>query len=242
MLFDLKGKRRRAVQGTYLTLAILMGVGLVAFGIGSGVNGGLSDLFSGGGGSNQGDKIVQKKIDTAQKQLQVNPSNQAALAEVIRGYYQLATAKADPNTGEFSTDARDNLTQAAAAWQRYLATNPEKPNLGLARVMVQAYSGLAQGASGDQASGDAQRSWAGAASATELIAGAQPNPTNYIALVQYATLAGQTSKADLAGKKAVQLAPKKQRKSVQQQVASAKAAGATQPGAAGAGASSGTQP
>ena len=33
MLFDLRGRRRRAVQATYLTLAILMGGGLVFFGI-----------------------------------------------------------------------------------------------------------------------------------------------------------------------------------------------------------------
>src|SRR5215212_11654425 len=100
MLFDLKGKRRRMVQGVYLTLAILMGAGLVAFGIGSSVNGGLSDLFSGGGGSNNADKTIQKKIDTAQKLLETNPKNTAALAEVIRGHYQLATASADPNTGQ----------------------------------------------------------------------------------------------------------------------------------------------
>src|SRR3954451_2833381 len=105
MLFDLKGKRRRAVQITYLALAILMGAGLVLFGIGSSVNGGLSDLFSGGGGSNTGDKTIQKKIDTAEKQLETNPRNTAALAQVIRGHYQLATAKSDPNTGDFSADA-----------------------------------------------------------------------------------------------------------------------------------------
>jgi hypothetical protein len=242
MLFDLKGKRRRAVQGTYLMLAILMGAGLVLFGIGSSVNGGLSDLFSGGSGSNQGDKVVLKKIDTANKQLQVNPKNQAALGEVIRGHYQLATAKADPNTGQFSKDARGDLQQAAVAWERYVATNPPKPDLGLARVMVQAYSGLAQTASGDQAAHETQIAWGGAASATELIAGAQPNAANYIALVQYATLAGQTNKADLAGKKAVSLAPKNQRKAVQQQVASAKAAGQSQAGGGAAGAPTSTGP
>ena len=59
MLFDLKGKRRRAVQGTYLMLAVLMGAGLVLFGIGSSTNGGLGDLFSGGGGSNKGNSVVQ---------------------------------------------------------------------------------------------------------------------------------------------------------------------------------------
>ena len=31
MLFDLKGKRRRAVQGTYLTLAVLMGLTALSF-------------------------------------------------------------------------------------------------------------------------------------------------------------------------------------------------------------------
>src|SRR5436190_2102799 len=144
MLFDLKGKRRRAVQGTYLMLAILMGAGLVLFGIGSSTNGGLGDLFSGGGGSNKGNSVVQKKIDAADKQLQVNPRNVVALGAVMRGHYQLATAKADPNTGVFSKDARGDLHPAADAWQRYLATNPPKPDLGLARVMVQAYSGLAQ--------------------------------------------------------------------------------------------------
>src|SRR4051812_30566227 len=240
MLFDLKGKRRRTVQGVYLMLAILMGVGLVAFGIGSGVNGGLSDLFSGGGGSNKGDEIIQKKIDTANKLLETNPKNTTALAEVIRGHYQLATAQSDPNTGQFTKDASDDLREAVTAWEKYLATNPEKPDLGLARVVVQAYGGLAQINQGEQTA--ATRYWTGAANATELIAAAKPTPTNYVALVQYATLAGQTRKADLAAKKAVSLAPKKQRKSIEQQVAAAKAAASSQAGGGGAGAPTGTAP
>jgi hypothetical protein len=242
MLFDLKGKRRRAVQGTYLMLAILMGAGLVLFGIGSSVNGGLSDLFSGGGGSNTADKAIQKKIDAADKLLTANPRNEAALGEVIRGHYQLATVNADPNTGEFTKDARDDLQAAAGAWERYLAGKPAKPNLGLAQVMVQAYSGLAQSATGDNAAEDAKAAWGGAATAIELVASAHPNSNNYVRLVQYATLAGQTTKADLAGKKAISLAPKGQLKTVKQQVASAKAAGQTQTGAGGAGAAGGTAP
>ena len=239
MLFDLKGKRRRTVQGVYLMLAILMGVGLVAFGIGSGVNGGLSDLFSGGGGSNKGDEIIQKKIDTANKQLQANPTNAAALAEVIRGHYQLATTNTT-DQGQFTKDAADDLRQAVAAWERYIGANPKKPDLGLARVMVQAYSGLAQMPGGEQAA--VTRYWGGAANAVELIAASKPNPDNYIALVQYATLAGQTRKADLAGKKAVSLAPKAQRKAVEQKVAATKASAQSQAGGGGAGASSGTAP
>jgi hypothetical protein len=237
MLFDLKGKRRRAVQGTYLTLAVLMGAGLVLFGIGSSVNGGLSDLFSGNSGSNKGNQLVEKRIKTAEKQLETNPRDEAALGEVIRGHYQLASANID-RAGKPHKGATDDLQAAADTWERYVALKPQKPNLGLARVMVQAYSGLAQGVK-EQA--DAQPYWAGASSAIELIAGRQPNSDNYVGLVQYATLAGQASKAELAGKKAIELAPKGQRKQIEQQVASAKSAGQQTPGA-GAAAAPGTAP
>lgn len=230
MLFDLKGKRRRAVQGTYLTLAILMGAGLVLFGIGSSVNGGLSDLFSGNSGSNKGNELVEKRIKTAEKQLKKNPRDEAALGEVIRGHYQLATATS--SRSGFAKGAKDDLQAAADAWERYTALKPQKPSLGLARVMVQAYSGLAQGVK-EQA--DAQPYWAGASSAIELIAARQPNSNNYVGLVQYATLAGQTSKAELAGKKAIELAPKGQRKQIEQEVASAKSAGQQTPGAGATG-------
>ena len=52
MLFDLRGRgRRRTVQTIYLTLAVLMGGGLVLFGIGGSVSGGLFDAvgLTGGG-------------------------------------------------------------------------------------------------------------------------------------------------------------------------------------------------
>jgi tetratricopeptide (TPR) repeat protein len=224
MLFDLKGKRRRAVQGTYLTLAILMGAGLVLFGIGSSVNGGLSDLFNGGTGSNQGQQVVQKRIDAAEKQLAVNPRNETALKELVRDHYQLATAKATSTNISFDPV---ELQKSVIAWQRYLAINPPKPDLALAITAVQAYSALAQTTKDKTA---ATRQWAGASAALELIAQQQPTTQNYLKLVQGASYAGQTRKADLAGKKAVELAPKNQRKSVQQQVVSIKAQAATQAG------------
>jgi hypothetical protein len=233
MLFDLKGKRRRAVQGTYLTLAILMGAGLVLFGIGSSVNGGLSDLFSGGGGSNQGDKIVQDRIDKAEKQLAVDPANVSALKSAIQGHYQLAQSD-QGQSGKLSDDGRAEVQQATALWQKYLATNPEKPDVAVARYMVQVYSALATSATGDNAAADAQTAWAGASRALEFIAAAKPTWQNYVQLVQAATLAGQSSKANLAGKKAIEVAPKAEKKQAKQQVAQAKAANSQQPGATGA--------
>ena len=50
MLFDLRSRgRRRTVQATYLGLALLMGGGLVLFGVGTGGGGGgLLNAFGGG--------------------------------------------------------------------------------------------------------------------------------------------------------------------------------------------------
>jgi hypothetical protein len=53
MLFDLRSRgRRRTVQAVYLTLAILMGGGLVLFGVGAGNGiGGLLNAFTGNSSS-----------------------------------------------------------------------------------------------------------------------------------------------------------------------------------------------
>ena len=214
MIFDLKGKRRRVVQGTYLMLAVLMGGGLVLFGIGGGsLNGGLLDAFKGGGGSSSGNKAIQQRIDNAQKQLAVNPQNQAALQEIIRDNYQLASLSADPNTGAFSSDGKKNLQAASNAWQRYLATNPAKPNFTLASLMTQAYVGLAD-------YGKAER-------AALIVAADQPSSAAYLRVIQYASLAKppDARTVDLASQKALDLAPKGQRSSVKKQIQAAKAAG-----------------
>ena len=219
MLFDLKGKRRRTVQGIYLTLAVLMGAGLVLFGIGSSVNGGLFDAFKGGSGSNQASKTIQKRIDAANKTLATDAKNTAALATLVRSHYDLASQTADPNTSEFTKDSLKELAATDLAWQRYVA-GVKNPDPDLARRAVQAEDGLAR----LQSQPSAQKPyWIKAAAAAEVIAAAQPTPNNYVALVQYATLAGQTRKADLAGQKAIQLAPKAQKKIARQTVAQVKA-------------------
>src|SRR3954466_1720759 len=130
MLFDLKGKRRRTVQGVYLTLAVLMGAGLVLFGIGSSVNGGLFDAVNGGDSSSKGNETAQKKIDAANRSLQTNPKNAVALASLMRGHYDLATANSDPNSGDFGKDSLKDLQAADAAWTRYLGAT-KKPDVGV---------------------------------------------------------------------------------------------------------------
>jgi tetratricopeptide (TPR) repeat protein len=228
MLFDLRGKRRRTVQVTYVALAFLMAVGLIGAGVGSGVSGGIFDLFSGGGGGSTADKTVQKKIDRAEKALRVNPGDEAALKSLVRAHFQLGQLDSNERTGKFGTDGKKELRKADAAWKRYLATDPKKPDDSLAGLMIVAYSNV--GLSDP----------AGAADAAEVAATVRDDPDNWIQLVQYATLAGQTRKADLAAEKALAKAPKGQRKSVKDKIAQAKQVASPQ-GAGGA-ASGGATP
>jgi hypothetical protein len=209
MLFDLQGKRRRLVQGTYLVLAILMGGGLILFGVGSGnVSGGLFDAIT-GKDSNSGGAVnstVNKRIKADEKALTLNPNNTAALSDLVRSHYQLATDDADPNTGAFGNDGKAQLAKASTAWKKYVVV-AQKPDDSLAGLMLNAY---AEGGLNKPAD---------AAQAAELVAGARPSAVAYLQLTRYAAAAGQTRKAQLAGQKAIELAPKGQKKLVRQQVA-----------------------
>jgi hypothetical protein len=228
MLFDLQGKRRRMVQVTYVMLAVLMGGGLVLFGIGGDVQGGIFDAFTGEGNSNNGNSVIEKRVDSNEKKVKANPRSEALRKSLTRDYYQLATAQADAN-GKFSDDGKANLRKSAANWQAYLALNPEKPDTSLARLALQVYDPTAL-----NRKGQAQR-------AAQLIAQEENDAQAYLNLVQYAALAGDTRIADLAGQKAVDLAPAAQRKQVRAQVKQLKNPQAAQgaqgsQGAAGSGA------
>src|SRR3954468_3033663 len=106
MLFDLRGRRRRAVQATYLTLAVLMGGGLVLFGIGGNTSGGLFDAFKGGNGSG-GDKHAEKRVQRTKKVLARNPNDKAVLKALGRDEYQTATSQLPQNAVSYPKGARN---------------------------------------------------------------------------------------------------------------------------------------
>src|SRR6266511_663651 len=139
MLFDLRGRRRRAVQATYLMLAVLMGGGLVFFGIGGDVSGGLFDAFSGSGGGGGGNDALQKRIDRNGKALATNPRSEALLKALVRHYYQEAASQTEASAVAFPKDAKDELAKAGSYWQRYLGVEKEKPDASLATVVLQVY-------------------------------------------------------------------------------------------------------
>jgi len=215
MLFDLQGRRRRLIQGVYLMLALLMGGGLVLFGIGSDQGqGGLVDAFTGGGGGSQdsGDSQIADRVEQAEERLRANPRDEAALAAVVRGRYQLATAKTGAESTSFPPEAQADLQAASRGWDRYLALKPARPDDSLAGLMLQAYSEFGL------------RRPDKAAQAAEIVAMARPSSSSWLGVAQYATLAGDEKKADAAGRRAVSLASGGQRKAVRQQLAALEAA------------------
>jgi tetratricopeptide (TPR) repeat protein len=204
VLFDLKGRRRRVVQGTYLLLAILMGGGLVLFGIGGDVSGGLVDALQGQSGSSN--SIVEDRIEENEDKVETDPKNAAALKELARDWYQLATQESDV-TGAFSDEGKERLAEADAAWEAYVDLDPKNPDASLASLMVNVYAPTALNKPAE------------GAEAAEIVATAQPkNAQAYLQLAQFAAQAGQERKADLAGQKAIELAPKDQRSTVKQLV------------------------
>src|SRR3954454_10480408 len=146
MLFDLKGRRRRVVQVTYVGLAVLMGGGLVLSGIGSSASGGLLDALVGGGHSSRksdASKPLNTQIKAAEAKLRVNPKDQAALATLVRAHFGLAGLEqgTDEKTGAvtISDKGQAEMRQAAAAWKRYVATDPPRIDTGLAATAIQIY-------------------------------------------------------------------------------------------------------
>jgi hypothetical protein len=205
MLFDLRGRRRRAVQATYLTLAVLMGGGLVLFGIGGDVSGGLFNAFSDGSSGGTASEDLQQRIDDREERLNANPQNEAILKALIRDYHALAGAQLPSGGGPYPDEAKDELRQAGEYWQRYLEVEDGDPDASLARLAVAIYDPTAlnepeQGAA-----------------AMRIVAEAGNDFQSYLALVQLSAAAGDQRTADLAADKAVDLAPKNLKKQVRQQ-------------------------
>jgi hypothetical protein len=202
MLFDLRGRgRRRTVQVIYLSLALLMGGGLVLFGIGSDQSGGLVDAFtddaqSGGSAA----ETIDKRIDAQLVKVRANPRNADAWAQLAIARFQRAGVNGVVQDGSYTDDGRRRLGLAADAWERHLALDPKQPNLRAANLMVQAYQGL----------GELPK----AVRAKQLVTAAERPPSSnlYQQLAALAYQAGDNRLGDLASNRAVDLAPAAERK------------------------------
>ena len=220
MLFDLKGRRKRFIQATYLILAILFGGGLVLFGVGSSVQGGLLDAISGDGSGGSNTSTFEDQVRKAQAAALRNPKDERAQVALARAEYNLATGgdDFDRTTGQFKKGAADELRRSVAAWERYLALKPKKPDTGAAALMVQAYAGLVGLGSGGAPLDLFER----AAKTQLLIAEERPSPIAYFQLAGIWYAIGEVAKGDRAGDKAIELTPRDQRNTVRAQIEEAR--------------------
>jgi hypothetical protein len=210
MLFDLRSSgRRRTIKVVYITLAFLMGGGLVLFGIGGGgaLSGGLVDAIT--GGTSRFEETERK----ASADARAHPQNAALWAAAARARFNLASANADPSTGEFDETGRAELEAASRAWEEHLKLT-EKPDPRVASLMVQAYTVLEQ--------------FDKAATAQEVIALDRESAGAYSQLAILAYQANQLRKGDLARDKALQLTEPDMREALKGQLESARSQAALQ--------------
>lgn len=223
MLFDLTGRRKRFIQVTYVILAILFGGGLVLFGIGGSVQGGLIDAFTGGAGGGASSSIYEEQAERAEKALLVNPKHERAWLKLAEAKLNIARTgdDYDSETGQFEEGATGNLKEATRAWERYLKLKPKKPNGVLASQMVQVYATLLRFGEASAAL-DAFNQ---AARAQEIFAEAQPSPIAYFNLAVILYQIGKIGRGDRAGDEAIRRTPSDQRNTVRAQIADARKEG-----------------
>jgi hypothetical protein len=217
MLFDLRSRgRRRTVQVVYLGLAVLMGGGLVLFGVGAGNGiGGLLNALTGQGSSGAQTQVVSQQEKQAIAATKANPNDAQAWGTLLEARWTAAGAGSNYNaaTGTFTASGKKELTAAAGDWQRYqaLTKNPD-PNLAI--LAAKTYVALGN--------------YAGAAGAWELETLASPSePKAFECLAVTAYAAGQTRKGDLAAAKALTLVPKAQQTTVKPSLTAAKSSPAS---------------
>jgi hypothetical protein len=202
MLFDLRSRgRRRTVQALYLFLAVLIGGGLVLFGVGAGNgNGGILNAITGGGSSSNQSSAVSAAEKTAIKATQATPTNAAAWATLIQARWSNATSNsADFTAGSdtFTNAGKTELTNLTNDWQRYQAL-VKQPDPNIAILSARAYQYL----------GD----YGQAASAWQLITVAEPTTASaFECYAANAYAAKDTRVGDLASAKALSLVPTVQR-------------------------------
>ncbi len=209
MLFDLRARgRRRTVQAVYLGLAVLIGGGLVLFGVGTGSGiGGLLNAFTNNNSSSSKPAVSQAE-KTALRQTRLHPSSPAAWVQLINA--RVAAADQQCNGTTCTTAGRKEIDAASQAWQQYLKLT-KHPDPTVAHTMATAYETVSNF---KQATG-----------AWMILTQANPTTPQYFEfLAQDAYRAKETRVGDLAAERAVSLVPKSQQKQLKAQLAQLKTA------------------
>jgi len=213
MLFDLRGRhRRRAVRVIYIGLALLIGVGLVGFGIGGGFGGGglLSAATSNEGSSSAS---YSKQIDKYRKLTKSDPQDVGAWENLTRNLLHEAGGEAYVTREGLTHKGHALFEEAAQAWSGYVAVAGKKPSLELAKQMLLIY--------GREGLNEPSQE----VSLLETVVAAEPtSAARYSELAEYSYAAHDNRLGALATEKAVSLAPPSERKRVKTELEEVKKA------------------
>lgn len=197
MLFDLRGRGRRGtVRVIYIGLALLMGVGLVGFGIGGGFGGGglltAASKNEGGNGAS-----FSSQIKKYEKLTQEQPSSVSAWENLAKyRYHEAGNEPYTTSAGAVTSKGKELFKQVSQAWNGYIALNPPKPNAELAQLMENVY--------GQEGLNEPTKE----VEVLQIAVAARPTDAAlFAALAEYAYRAHNTGVGDLAAAKAVKLAP-----------------------------------
>jgi hypothetical protein len=212
MLFDLRGRgRRRTVKFIYIGLALLIGVGLVGFGIGGGLGGGgiLNATNNNEGGSGASFASQIKKYE---KQVKLHPNNASGYEGLAKALlHESGNESFTTTSGAPTSKGKQLYKRASQAWSSYLALNPAKTNSELAQLIFQIY--------GEQGLNEPAK----AVQALQIVVAARPESAAYYAqLAEYAYKAKNERIGDLASAKAIALAPSTSRVRLKTELAEVK--------------------
>jgi hypothetical protein len=236
VLFDLQSpRRRRVIRIVFGGLAAIFAVSFVFLGVGTGGGGfSISDLFGNGGGGDAS-SAFDDDINAAQDKLAANPSDTAALADLVQLHYQAGTSgvQVDQDTGQQSipSDSQQHFAQSVDFWLKYKKVAGAKIAQGPASIAYQAYFVLAQTdfskavsstVASEQLSGlqSTVDDLKGAAEAQKVVATANPNFANWSKVADTYYLAGDKQAAQEAVAEATKVDPKNGAKLDQQLKAS----------------------
>lgn len=183
-------------------------------------------LLAGCGGSDEDDKpdanspqaAIERKIAAVQADVKARPADPAPLAALAKAHFQAATLESIP-TGGYTDEGKKQLRLAALAWERYLAKNPDPPDVGVAQLMAAAF-----GPGALQEPKNAVR-------AQRIITenADPPSAAMFAQLAQMAYLAGDSATAARAADRALELTPKGERKRLREALRSAADQARSQP-------------
>jgi hypothetical protein len=228
MLFDLRGRgRRRTVQVIYVGLALLFGVGFVGFGVGvGGSGGGILNALTGESGAPSASFAGQVK--KYQELVAKEPKNVGAWESLTTAQLHEAGGETYVVNGKLTSKGKELFSETAQSWMSYLALNPPKPNVTLAKEMVRVFGeeGLDQPAAAVQV--------------LQIVVASEPQSASLFgALAEYAYKAHNERQGDLAAAKAVSLAPASDRARLKKELAELKKSSASSATSTGATSTSG---